>query len=128
MEEELLTTLSRLSNVIGGFVTAVLIPVAGYWVYREYNKRKAAAEAKKAEADNITQYAAEWKELYEKKERRVGELDAKIDSLYEKIDEYRGRVRELTEKNTELMIKNNALEFRKCNKHGCSDREPPSEF
>ena len=54
--------------------------------------------------------------------------DAKIDSLYEKIDEYRGRVRELTEKNTELMIKNNALEFRKCNKHGCSDREPPSEF
>lgn len=128
MEEELLTTLSRLSNVIGGFVTAVLIPVAGYWGYWEYNKRKAAAEAKKAEADNITQYAAEWKELYEKKERRVGELDAKIDSLYEKIDEYRGRVRELTEKNTELMIKNNALEFRKCNKHGCSDREPPSEF
>ena len=53
MEEELLTTLSRLSNVIGGFVTAVLIPVAGYWGYREYNKRKAAAEAKKAEADNI---------------------------------------------------------------------------
>ena len=44
MEEELLTTLSRLSNVIGGFVTAVLIPVAGYWGYREYNKRKAAAE------------------------------------------------------------------------------------
>ena len=59
MEEELLTTLSRLSNVIGGFVTAVLIPVAGYWGYREYNKRKAAAEAKKAEADNTTQYAAE---------------------------------------------------------------------
>ena len=27
MEEELLTTLSRLSNVIGGFVTAVLIPL-----------------------------------------------------------------------------------------------------
>ena len=55
MEEELLTTLSRLSNVIGGFVTTVLIPVAGYWGYREYNKRKAGAEAKKAEADNITQ-------------------------------------------------------------------------
>ena len=52
MEEELLTTLSRLSNVIGGFVTTVLIPVAGYWGYREYNKRKAGAEAKKAEADN----------------------------------------------------------------------------
>lgn len=128
MEEELLTTLSRLSNVIGGFVTTVLIPVAGYWGYREYNKRKAGAEAKKAEADNITQYAAEWKELYEKKEQRVGELDTKIDALYDKIDEYRKRVREQTEKNTELVIKNSALEFRKCNKHGCSDREPPSDF
>ena len=53
---------------------------------------------------------------------------AKSKLYVEKIDEYRGRVRELTEKNTELMIKNNALEFRKCNKHGCSDREPPSEF
>lgn len=47
MEEELLTTLSRLSNVIGGFVFTVLIPIAGYWGYREYNKRKAAAEAKR---------------------------------------------------------------------------------
>lgn len=128
MEEEVLTTLSSLSNVLGGFVTSVLIPVAGYWGYREYNKRKAAAEAKKAEADNITQYAAEWKELYEKKELRVCELDAKIDSLYDKIEEYRKRIRELTEKDTDLMLKNNALEFRKCNKHGCLDREPPSEF
>ena len=128
MEEELLTTLSRLSNVIGGFVTTVLSPVAGCGGYREYNKRKAGAEAKKAEADNITQYAAEWKELYEKKEQRVGELDTKIDALYDKIDEYRKRVRELTEKNTGLVIKNSALEFRKCNKHGCSDREPPSDF
>lgn len=44
------------------------------------------------------------------------------------MDEYRTRVRALTEKNTELVIKNSALEFRKCNKHGCPDREPPSEF
>lgn len=117
-----------LSDVAGGIVTAVIIPLAGYWGYREYNKRKAEAEAKKAEADTITQYAAEWKELYEKKEIRVEQLDAKIDSLYAQMDEYRTRVRALTKQNTELVIKNSALEFRKCNKHGCPDREPPSEF
>ena len=128
MEEGLLATLSMLSDAAGGFVTAVVIPIAGYWGYREYNKRKAEAEAKKAEADTITQYAAEWKELYEKKEIRVEQLDAKIDSLYAQMDEYRTRVRALTEKNTELVIKNSAMEFRKCNKHGCPDREPPSEF
>lgn len=36
-----------LSDVAGGIVTAVIIPLAGYWGYREYNKRKAEAEAKK---------------------------------------------------------------------------------
>ena len=56
-------------------------------MFYESRKRKAAAEAKKAEADNITQYADEWKELYEKKEKRVGELDTKIDTLYAKIEE-----------------------------------------
>lgn len=60
MEEGLLATLSMLSDVAGGIVTAVIIPLAGYWGYREYNKRKAEAEAKKAEADTITQYAARW--------------------------------------------------------------------
>ena len=97
-------------------------------MFYESRKRKAAAEAKKAEADNITQYADEWKGLYEKKEKRVGELDTKIDTLYAKIEELRQRIRELTEKNTELIIRNSALDFRKCNKHGCPDREPPSEF
>lgn len=54
MEEELLSTLSHLSNAIGGFVASVLIPLAGWWGYREYNRRKAEAEAKRVEADNIT--------------------------------------------------------------------------
>jgi N-acetylmuramoyl-L-alanine amidase len=85
-------------------------------------------EAEKTEADNITAYAAEWKELYEKKEKRVVELDAKIDHLYAEITKYRDAIRELSEKNSELAVQNQALEFRKCNKHGCADRVPPSEY
>ena len=53
---------------------------------------------KKTEADNITAYAAEWKELYEKKEKRVVELDAKIDHLYAEITKYRDAIRELSGK------------------------------
>lgn len=120
--------MQEIVQLIGSFISAAGLPLIGAFMFYEYRKRKAAAEAKKAEADNITQYADEWKELYERKEKRVGELDTKIDTLYAKIEELRQRIRELTEKNTELIIRNSALDFRKCNKHGCSDREPPSEF
>lgn len=63
-----------------------------------------------------------------KKEKRVVELDAKIDHLYAEITKYRDAIRELSEKNSELAVQNQALEFRKCNKHGCADRVPPSEY
>lgn len=120
--------LSTLVTTVGAVVSSIALPLIGIFQYRDIKKRKLSAEASKAEAENITMYAEEWKELYEKKEKRVTELNNKIDSLYIKIDELRKTIYDLTAKNTELMVKNNALDFRKCNKHGCPDREPPSEF
>ena len=105
--------LSTIIQVVGSLITLVILPL----LLLRSKKKKADAEAEKTEADNITAYAAEWKELYEKKEKRVVELDAKIDAI-----------RELSEKNSELAVQNQALEFRKCNKHGCADRVPPSEY
>ena len=72
----------------------------------EATARKEEAIARKAETDNITSYAAEWKELYEKKEAKVQELDKKIDQLYAEKNEDRLRIRELMEKNTTLEFKN----------------------
>jgi regulator of replication initiation timing len=63
-----------------------------------------------------------------RRKKRVVELDAKIDHLYAEITKYRDAIRELSEKNSELAVQNQALEFRKCNKHGCADRVPPSEY
>ena len=97
-------------------------------MFYDQKKRKEEATARKAEADNITSYAAEWKELYEKKENKVHELDAKIDQLYVEKNEDRQRIRELMEKNTELELKNQMLEVMKCKKRGCTDREPPSDY
>ena len=63
--------LNELFNITCGIVTTILLPLFGVFMFYDSKKRKAAAEARKAEADNITSYAAEWKELYEKKEHRV---------------------------------------------------------
>lgn len=120
---------SQVITMIGGIVATILIPLIGAFQFYDSKKRKEAAVAKKAEAENITQYAAEWKELYEKKEAKVHELDEKIDQLYLEKQEDRKRMRELLDKNTQLELKNQALEFIKCNNAlKCLDRDPPNEF
>ena len=123
--------ISNVLTLIGGIVSTVLLPLLGVFLFYGQKKRKEEAEeasAKKSETDNITAYAAEWKELYEKKEKKVQDLDAKIDSLYVQINDDRQRIRELMEKNTELELKNQMLEVMKCKKRGCKDREPPSDY
>ena len=81
----------------------------------------AEAEARKAEQDNIVGFAEEWKELYEKKELKVTELEAQV-------DEDRKRIRELTEKNMQLTLELQKAEFLKCEVKGCKDRQPPTGY
>lgn len=120
--------ISELLSSVGGAVTTILLPIIGVFLFYDSKKRKAAAEARKAEAENITNYAAEWKELYEKKESRVAELDAKIDQLYAEKNEERQRIRELSEKITALEIENLKLTVKRCDVKGCPNRQPPSDY
>lgn len=120
--------LSEIFNIIGGIVTTILLPLLGVFIFHDQKKRKEEAAARKAEADNITSYAAEWKELYEKKESKVQELDAKIDQLYTEKNEDRQHIRELMDKIQELQLKNQMLEVLKCKKRNCTEREPPSDY
>ena len=99
-----------------------------WWLNRRHEVKREAAIADKAEADTITSYAAEWKELYEKKEKKVIEQDAKIDQLYAEKNEDRKRIRELMEKNTTLEIENIKLQARRCDVRGCGERKPPSDY
>lgn len=115
-------------NLIGGMVATILLPLLGAFMFYDSKKRKAAAEARKAEADNITGYAAEWKELYDKSEEKRAKKDAKIESLYVQINEDRKRIRDLYEKNTQLELKCQMLEVLKCKRRNCGDREPPSDY
>lgn len=121
---ELQEIITLISSVMGTTGLAWL----GAFLFYDSKKRKAAAEARKAEADSISSYAAEWKELYEKKEHRVTELEAKIDSLYADIRALRETDTKLREEKSALVIEKQALEFRKCERHGCKERMPPSNF
>lgn len=120
--------ISQIVAMIGGIVATILLPLIGAFQFYDSKKRKEAAAAKKAEAENITQYAAEWKELYEKKEAKVHELDTKIDQLYVEKNEDRERIRDLQSKNVKLELENKSLNFKKCEVRGCKERKPPSDY
>lgn len=120
--------ISQIVAMTGGIVATILLPLIGAFQFYDSKKRKEAAAAKKAEAENITQYAAEWKELYEKKEAKVHELDTKIDQLYVEKNEDRERIRDLQSKNVKLELENQSLNFKKCEVRGCKERKPPSDY
>ena len=128
----MIENLSEIIGMVGSAVTGIAVPLIGVLMYHDFKKRTEAAKAKQAEADakaseidNINSYAAEWKELYEKKEARVNQLESKIDGLYAQIGDDRQRIRELTEENTSLKLDN--VTYR-CENLGCAKRMPPNAY
>ena len=109
-------------------VNALLLPLLGFFFFLDSKRRKEAAEASKAESENITQYAAQWKVLYEEKEETVKELNAKIDQLYAEKREERAEMNNLVSKNQELTLKMQSLEFYKCEVRACINRRPPNDL
>ncbi len=109
-------------------VNALLLPLLGFFFFLDSKRRKEAAAAAKAESDNITQYAAQWKVLYEEKEEVVKELNAKIDRLYAEKREDREEMNGLITKNQELSLKVQSLEFYRCEVRGCINRRPPNDM
>jgi uncharacterized protein HemX len=115
-------------TIISSLVSSVALPVLGVFLFYDSKKRKANAEARRAELDNLTVYADEWKALYEQRDKRVDELNAKIDQLYKEKEDDRQRIRELQEKNTTLALENTSLRIKECQVKGCKSRVPPSDY
>lgn len=115
-------------NSIGSLLTGGGLGVLTFLFFYDSRKRTEAAKAKQAEAsakateiDNINSYAQEWKELYEKKEAKVTELEARA-------EDDRRRIRELTERNMQLSLELQKAEFLKCEVKGCEKRQPPTGY
>ena len=115
-------------TIISSLVSSVALPVLGVFLFYDSKKRKANAEARRAELDNLTLYADEWKALYEQRDKRADELNAKIDQLYKEQADDRQRIRELQEKNTTLALENTSLRIKECQVKGCKSRIPPSDY
>ena len=120
--------LNELFNITGGIVTTILLPLSVCSCSMTARSARRPRKRERRKLIIFTSYAAEWKELYEKKEHRVVELDSKIDQLYAEKNEDRQRIRELTEKNATLEIEKIKLEAKRCDVRGCSGRKPPSDY
>ena len=120
--------ISQIITIIGSSVATVILPLIGAFMFYDSKKRREDAQAEKAEAENITQYAAEWKKCYEEERRVEEELNGKIDRLYMEKEQDRERIRDLQSKNARLELENQALNFKKCEVRGCKDRQPPSDY
>lgn len=118
----------QIVSIISSLISSVALPLLGVFLFYDSKKRKANAEARRAELDNLTLYADEWKALYEQRDKRVDELNAKIDQLYKEKEDDRQRIRELQEKNTTLALENTSLRIKECQVKGCKDRIPPSDY
>ncbi len=118
----------QIVSIISSLISSVALPLLGVFLFYDSKKRKANAEARRAELDNLTVYADEWKALYEQRDKRVDELNVKIDQLYKEKEDDRQRIRELQEKNTTLALENTSLRIKECQVKGCKSRVPPSDY
>ena len=106
-------------------VSGVALPLLGIFLFYDSKKRGEAAKASKAEEENITAYAAQWRQLYEEKVKHEEELNIKIDELYSQLNEQRDELASLKKEIAELVIKSQYLDSQKCTVFGCPNRQPP---
>lgn len=115
-------------TIISSLVSSVALPLLGVFLFYDSKKRKANAEAKRAEAETESLRAAEWRKLYEELKEECQRLNAKIDQLYQEKETDRQRIRELQEKATALALENQSLKIKECQVKGCKNRIPPSDY
>lgn len=109
-------------NIVVTAAIALLSALGGAGlIFWRQTKRMKEAEAERAEVATQHEYVKEWKELYEKKEAKVNELDAKIDDL-------RKELRAEQMKNNLLELEKEKLKWAKCTVNGCKNRQPPHYY
>lgn len=97
--------------------------------------KKAKAEAKAADNDNALRVADGWKQLADERQeanadrdRRIRELNEKIDNLYVVNSEWRDKYNAQQEEITLLKVAAAADAPRLCERRGCPDRTPPTGY
>lgn len=97
--------------------------------------KKAKAEARAAEIDNVQAAVESWKEIANERQEEIAELkqqsdtlNGKIDNLYVEISSWRDKYNGKCEEITALQVYKATNEVKLCMKRGCPDREPHSGY
>ena len=85
------------------------------------NRRKVNAEAREKEIDNLNSLTNFF-------EKRIQERDLKVDALYIELRKEQEAKLDLIEKLNKQELRCEILEIKKCEKRGCADRLPPSDY
>lgn len=97
--------------------------------------RKAKAEARSADLDNLQKAVEGWKQLADERQEanhdrdeRIKALNEKIDTLYVVNSEWRDKYNSQQEEITTLKVKVATDEIKLCMRRGCQDRTPPTGY
>ena len=63
-----------------------------------------------------------------RKEERIAQRDAKIDAIYVELRQEQSAHLEDIHKKHELELRLKEAEIKKCDVHGCTNRQPPSDY
>lgn len=98
-----------------------LIELVKWWRGRKVQDRHDIADVEAAENENDRRQV-DWLE------KRLAERDAKIDAIYAELRvEQNARLEEVHRRH-EVELKLAEAEVKKCQKRGCKDRIPPSDY
>lgn len=114
-----LSDILTLVGAVGGIQG--LIELAKWWYGRKLQLRHDAADIEATENENGRKQV-DWLE------KRLAERDAKIDRIYAELrNEQKARLDEIHLRH-ETELKFAEAEVKKCNRRGCGDRIPPSDY
>ena len=97
--------------------------------------KKAKAEARASEIDNVKQAVESWKEIANERQEEVNNireqsdrLNAKIDEMYITNSEWRDKYNAKCEEIADLRVWRATNEIRLCDVKGCEKRTPPTGY
>lgn len=112
---DILTIIGSIGGVQG------FIELVKWWHGRKVRDRQEIATVEAAEEEN-NRRQVDWLE------KRLAERDAKLDHIDEELRaEQNARLEEIHRRH-ELELKLTEMEVKKCLRHGCKDRQPPSDY
>ena len=98
-----------------------VIELLKWWRRRKVQDRQDTAAVVASENDN-TRRQVDWLE------KRIAERDAKIDSLYQEKNAMAKAYMEEVHRRHEIELQLTEADVKKCLRHGCKDRQPPSDY